>query len=320
MRHAVGIDIGGTAMKVAVVSENGGLSHASSVATRCDDPPSATLERLGDAVRPILEIAATESGVPPSEVPVGVGCAGLVSAEDGIVLVSPNIPTWRNVPLGPALASDLGAPVWVFNDANAFVLGEGRLGAGRGSRILLGLTLGTGVGGGILIEGRLYTGADGFAGEMGHVPIDPGGPSCACGGRGCLEVFAGGRGIVERYLSLRGGASDLEKGAGGITPEDLHRAAVAGDGNAAEAFRVAGEYLGIALGGLTTVFNPDRIVIGGGVAQAGDFILGPARTRMMETAMFGAEWCPELSPATLGPEAGVIGAAVEALNRAASSG
>jgi glucokinase len=208
--------------------------------------------------------------------------------------------------------------VRVLNDANAFALAEARCGAGRGAQVVLGLTLGTGVGGGIVIGGRLHTGAHGFAGEVGHVSLERDGPPCACGNRGCLETFVGNRAIVARYLELSGGPSArVLEGAGGrveaITPEAIHQAALAGEAAARATFQRTGEILGIALAGLANVLDPDVIVLGGGVSQAGEMLLAPARRLLRERCMIPEPWLPEIRTASLGPEAAVVGAALEAL-------
>jgi glucokinase len=204
VRLALGVDIGGTAIKMAAVTEDGSLSEQSCIETRAQDQPEATIHRLVEALGRLRERAARDfsgGGI----VPMGIGCAGLITAESGTVRLSPNLPLWKDVPLGPRVADALGAPTVVLNDANAFVLAEGRAGAGRDATYLLGLTLGTGVGGGILIGGRLYTGTHGFAGELGHTTVDMDGPPCPCGGRGCLETFLGSKAIVRRYLGLTRG-------------------------------------------------------------------------------------------------------------------
>lgn len=320
MRTAVGVDIGGTSIKLAVVSEDGSLSHRTSIETKAQEQPEVTIQRLLEALGPLVERAASGAGGGPA--PVGIGCAGLISAESGMVHLSPNLPLWRDVPLGREISDALGSQVSLLNDANAFVLGEGRAGAGRDATYLLGLTLGTGVGGGILVEGRLYGGAHGFAGEFGHTSIDLKGPPCPCGGRGCLETFLGSKAIVQRYLDLTKGklgpeVADLIEGdASRLMPEVLFEAAQAGDAHALRTFRATGEILGAGLANLTNIFNPDMIVIGGGVAQAGDLLLEPARRTMEERAMFPRPFCPLLRSGALGPEAGVIGAAMQALDRA----
>jgi glucokinase len=321
VRVAVGVDIGGTAIKMAAVTEEGSLSEQSCIETRAEDQPEAVIRRLVKALGPLMGSAARHgSGGGP--VPVGMGCAGLITPESGTVRLSPNLPLWKDVPLGPEVAEALGAPTVVLNDANAFVLAEGLAGAGRGATHLLGLTLGTGVGGGILIGGRLHTGTHGFAGELGHTTVDMDGPPCPCGGRGCLEIFVGSKAIVRRYLELTGGklgrsvADLIDDNRELLMPEVLFEGARRGDSEAAETFRITGEILGVGLANFGNSFNPDMIVIGGGVAQAGDLILEPARKMMQERMMFPRSYCPDVRPATLGPEAGVIGAAMKALDGA----
>jgi len=321
MECAVGIDIGGTAIKFAVVRKDGSLIDTLSLPTRAQDDPQQTITRITDAVNTLLEKAR---GIDPDlerVLAVGVGCAGLISTDSGVVHLSPNLPHWREVPLGPETSKRLGMPVLLHNDANAFVLGESWAGAGRGVRVLLGLTLGTGVGGGVVIDGNLFTGSHGFAGELGHTPLFADGPPCGCGSRGCLEIYVGNRAIVDRYLEISEGrrgpvVERLTAGDEGLlNPELLCRAAHAGDACARETFEITGRHLGAGLAGLANLFDPERIVIGGGVAQAGNLLLDPARAALAERSMYPKAFHPEVRSAALGEQAGVIGVALESLDR-----
>jgi glucokinase len=326
MPSAVGVDIGGTSVKLAVVRPDGSVLLRSSLSTQADDDPDTTISRIARGVDDLLDAARRTDPERVGEPVVGVGCAGLISTQEGVVHLSPNLPRWKDVPLGPDLSRRLGAPVLLHNDANAFVLGEFWAGAGRGARVLLGLTLGTGVGGGIVLDGELFTGSHGFAGEFGHTPIDVEGPPCGCGARGCLEIYVGNRAIVNRYLELCSGRPGphverlIEGDTGRLDPEIISRGARAGDVEARDAFARTGALLGAGLAGLANVFDPDRIVIGGGVALAGELLLEPARAALAGRAMAPAAFLPDVRPAALGAQAGVVGVALEALDGYAGPG
>jgi glucokinase len=198
----------------------------------------------------------------------------------------------------------------VLNDANAFVVAEWRAGAGRGASSLVGLTLGTGVGGGIILLGRLWTGRNGTAGEIGHMPLLVDGPLCACGARGCLEALVGTRAILGRYRSARGRADVADDGR--LTPQEIARRARSGDENARATYRETGRLLGLGLVGLTHLLDPERFVIGGGVAGAADLLLPAVEEALHAGAMLPARLLPRVFPASLGPDAGWIGAAFAA--------
>lgn len=246
---------------------------------------------------------------------VGVGIPGLVRYPEGIVDSCVNLPGWNRVPLQSRLRRRLGVPVCVDNDVHAVTLAEWRYGAGQGSRNLLCLTLGTGVGGGLVLNGRLYRSRLGCAAEIGHLPIGEEGPRCSCGGRACLERYVGNQDILrEVRRRLRGGKkSVLRDLVGGrlseITPELIDQACARGDRFARQTWERAGERIGLALVGAIHLVCPDRIVIGGGLAKAGRWILDPIRRTVRARAMRGMPSIP-IVPARLGSAAGVIGAAL----------
>jgi len=310
----LGVDIGGTATKVGLVDETAQVVAVDRVPTRPEVGPEAFVSRVMEAGRALLSrVGAAREALAG----VGVGCAGLVSSDSGVLVTSPNLPGWEGVELGRILGGSCEAGVFLDNDANAFAYGEAAAGAAVGKSDGVFLTLGTGVGGGLLLGGRIYRGSDGFGAELGHVVIDADGPPCACGNRGCLESLVGAKAIVERAVETyrRAGEFDtLAEMGGGVaasaTPELLSEAASSGDELASRVFRETGRYLGIALGGFINVFNPQIVVIGGGVAQAGEHLLGPAR-----------HWAGRysfsvvISPASLGENGGLVGAALEARDR-----
>jgi glucokinase len=291
----LGLDLGGTNIKTVVLeARDGGFRPVASSAapTHADRGPAAVVDRLVELGRAAIEAHG------PVEA-AGLGIPGLFDRSAGTAVLIPNLPgPWPGRPLRDPLASGLGVPVTLVNDARAFTLAEARLGAGRGCRTLLGVTLGTGVGGGIVVEGRLHLGAWGVAGEVGHQTVLPDGPPCGCGNRGCVEALAR--------------ADVLARLAGRATAEEVYAGVREGDERCREAVATVAEYLGIALANVVTVLGPERVVVGGGIAAAGELALGPIREaiRRRLTLVPAAE--VEVVPAALGTGAGAVGAALAA--------
>ena len=309
MAVILGIDIGGTDIKLGLVEGEGEILASGKIPTRPAEGPDAAAARvrlwLADNARGAGPIAAA-----------GVDCAGLIDGERGFLHVSPNLSGWENVPLRDIFERELGVPAIVENDANAAAYGEWAMGAGRGLRNFVCLTLGTGVGGGVVINGALYRGSTGFAGEIGHTVISAEGPPCACGNRGCLEALIGAKAIVERALGmLRSSGESSSAWGDSPTVETLSRAAAAGDAVAAAAFEETGRWLGIALANVVHILAPEAIAIGGGVAGAGDLILEPARATMRDCVMDTTMASTRIVPAELGNRASVIGVSLLALGR-----
>jgi glucokinase len=291
-RH-LGLDLGGTQLKWAVVeSTDGGWNRLATdlVPTRADGGATGIVDQLAETAT----LAAAAWGPIAS---VGVGIPGRYDAAGGRVIMTPNIPVrWEGTPVVARLEPALGTPVHLVNDARAFTLAELRLGAGRGARTLIGMTLGTGVGGGIAIWGTLYLGRDGAAGEIGHQTIDPDGPFCNCGNRGCVEAFAR--------------ADVIAATCGAPSVEAAVRAAAEGDARALDGLAQVGRYLGIGIANMVTVLTPDRVVIGGGVAAAGELLFAPIRAELDRRVRMTGVAAVELAPAQLGIWAGGIGAAI----------
>jgi glucokinase len=314
-RLAIGVDIGGTLIKLGLVRPSGAVLTLTETSTLIDLPQEAAVVEIARAVARLAQGHDVRA--------VGIGCAGLVDAVQGIVHLSPNLPRWHDARLAEWAARELSLPVVVLNDANAFTLAEARAGAGRGRSPVVGITLGTGVGGAIVEDGGLRGGRYGFGGEIGHVSLEMDGPPCPCGNRGCLELYVGRRALVAAYLERAGWnpggiAHDLAHGdRAALDPRLLYEAANRGDHAAREVFTRAGIVLGVALANVTNLIDPEVIVIGGGVALAGDILLEPARRTLAERAMMGASRVPAVVPAALGVGAGVIGAALHALRGSA---
>lgn len=311
------VDLGGTKVALGMVDRTGRVLDRDRIPTRASRPAAAV---IGDIVH---RIERRWGGVVPPSRPLGVGVAGQV-ARDGTVLFGPNL-RWRDVPLGPRLARALGRPVAVLNDVQAATYGEWKHGAGRGSDDLVCLFVGTGVGGGIVADGRLRHGATGTAGELGHITVERNGRRCRCPNSGCLEAYAGGWAIAERAREAV--AADPQRGqrlvslAGGrpgsITSETVEKAYRAGDRLARE---LADETRGFLAAGLVSIVNavdPDTIVLGGGVIDGYRSWLGELKREVRSRALTAAVAGLRIVPAGLGPESGVVGAAAYARDRGA---
>ncbi len=305
----LGADIGGTAVKWVVRRPAGEAERRGEVPTDPADP-RGTLARLA---------AAADWGAGPAPLgAVGLACAGIVDDATGRLGRSPNLVGWQHQDLGAHVRAVFGdLPRVLANDVNAALYGEWRLGAGRGARGAVMIALGTGVGGGVVCDGRLLTGARNAAGEIGHMILDLEGPLCACGNHGCLEAYAGTVGLRRRARELAAGdprASEAlralvrEKGDH-LDAEALQRLAGAGDPTAIAIFAEAGRRLGQAVANCVNVLDPDVVIIGGGVAQAGELILGPCRAAARALIMAEESRGVPVVPAELGPYAAALGAA-----------
>jgi glucokinase len=311
--QAVGVDIGGTKIAAGVVAEDGTVLDRTRVPTPPDDE-AATLAAL---LAVVDELRDRNRGVEA----IGLGAAGLVEWPGGHARWAPHN-TYRRLELRRLLHERTGLPTTVDNDANAAAWAEARFGAGAGSGDLVLVTVGTGIGGGLVLGGRLYHGQHGFAGELGHLIVDPDGDLCACGNHGCLEAMASGSTLGR--LGREAAAADpggrlaaLAADAGGlVTGEVVFAAATEGDKAALALFERIGHWLGVGIASLVTIFDPDLVVIGGGVAATGELLLAPARSSF-ERYVHGRAHrdLPPVVPARLGPDAGLVGAATLALAR-----
>jgi glucokinase len=269
-----------------------------------------------------------EAGPDATPAAVGLACAGIVDPVTGVLGRAPNLPGWQGLDLGVALRESAGdLPCAFANDVNAALYGEARFGAGRGAGDLVMLALGTGVGGGVMVEGRLLTGHRNGAAELGHVILDDAGPLCTCGNRGCLEAYAGSVALLaearSRAASGAAGTEDLAalvaEHADALTPRVLANAAEAGNASARALFRQAGERLGQAVGGLLNILDPDRVILGGGVARAGDLLLEPCRETARRIVLCEAARSTPILLAELGTRAAALGAAALARDLLVSS-
>ena len=312
----LGIDLGGSKVLAAVVDPQGKMLSSHENVT----PATSEREILIQSVVNSAHRALSQAGIGISEVcAIGVGAAGISNPEAGILFTSPNLPGLRNVLLRDIMQDRLGKKTFLINDADAAALGELYFGAARNIRNFIYITLSTGIGGGIIIDGKIYSGAIGIAGEVGHMTIDHNGPVCNCGGRGCWETLASGTALArEARKQIEGGArtSILEYAEGNmekITAQAVHGAAQQGDNLARDLIARTGYYVGVGLASLINIFNPDLIVIGGGLASIGDMLLKPAFKVAGERAFKEAFQAVRFVPAGLGENSGVLGAAAFAL-------
>lgn len=311
-RPVLAIDLGGTKIITGVVAIEGKVIARSYCLTLAAEGPEAVTGRLLEAVSETLSRARLKK----SELAgVGIAAAGIIEAKKGIISTSPNLPGWNDVPLRDIIAERLGLATYLVNDASAAALGEHFFGAGKGLNNLIYLTVSTGIGGGIIVGGRLYTGTDGCAGELGHMAIEAYGPQCHCGNFGCLEALASGwavAGEAKRRVSRgeRSCITELVDGElEGITAEVVSLAARQGDPLARDIINKAANYLGVGLANLINIFNPELIVIGGGLSNMGDMLLKPARKVAKERAFKLPLRTVRVVRALLGSDAEMMGAA-----------
>ncbi|HSK51535.1 MAG TPA: ROK family protein [Clostridia bacterium] len=311
----LGLDVGGTKLAAGVVTGDGRVLGKRSAASFVGQGPHAMIDRhvaLGRA-------AVEASGVPWSRVrAVGIACGGPLDPFHGIIQSPPGLPGWDDIPLVDIVERALERPAVVDNDATACALAEDWYGAGRarGVRHLVYLTISTGVGGGLVLDGRLYRGAAGNAGELGHLTVDYRGRQCGCGRRGCLEAYASGTNIAARAReALATGRPSSRAELPEVTARDVAAAAAAGDPLASEVWDETTAILGSAIANILDVFNPELVVLGGGVTRAGDQLLVPVREAALRQAMAPARGAADIVLAGLGEDLGVVSAAAVAFER-----
>jgi glucokinase len=309
MTYTIGIDVGGTKVLGGVVDENGKV-----IATARKDTPreggSALTQSIADIAQELMQNHHIES--------VGVSAAGFVSSDRKTMLATPNIADWNGVNLDEELTKLIGLNVIIENDANAAAWGEAKFGAGRNQAHMMMLTVGTGIGGGVVVNGALYRGAFGIAAEFGHMRVVPDGHLCGCGARGCFEQYASGNALLRHAREAISASPEiarnlLSRGDGtvqGLTGKAITEAARDGDPVALAAFNTAGQWLGAGIATLAVILDPACVVIGGGVIDAGEILLKPTREALERTMPFaGKHPYPEIIAAELGNEAGLVGVA-----------
>ena len=288
MRLAAAVDIGGTRTKIGVVGEDGTVVASTTVPT-LDGEPQLLVARVTGVLQPLLRQHVVAG--------LGVAVAGFVDAARGAMVNNANLPALRDFPLRDILSDMLGLECALEVDSNASTIAEYRFGAGKGALRLLGLTLGTGVGGGVILGSRVVRHTGHCAGDLGHVIVSPGGRTCTCGARGCLEAMACADAVTER---------------GGGRVDDIIVRARAGEARAAAALADTGRWLGLGLASLAPLYAPDTIVVGGGVASAGELLLAPAREELLSRALPPVASTVRVEPSRFGAESGMLGAALMA--------
>ena len=306
----IGIDVGGTNLKIALVDEQGIIAYSNTVPTHAEMGLTYTIENIKQAIRDLI----SETNVAKID-GIGFDFPGQIDYKNGIVKLAPNIPGWVDIPIAKIIENEFNVPVKIDNDVHCAALGELKYGAGQGCDNFICMTVGTGIGSGIVLDGKLIRGATNVAGELGHIKLAMyNGELCGCGDYGCLEAYASGPSIVKMAQDyIMGGKSTKykEMAAGGeITPYIVSEAAKQGDPVAQRIFTKTGEYIDFGLVSVINLLNPEKVIIGGGVAGAGDILFDPIRKVIKERAMKVAGSAVEIVPAKLGNNAGVIGASL----------
>jgi len=319
-RIAISADLGGSAIKAGAVDENGKILRELRVETRASEGVDAVLWRIEtvvDSVRNNLRDSHHEI------IGAGVGCPGLVNTQTGTVHFAPNLTGWQDVELGPRLAERLKMPVLVENDANAAAWGEFWIGSAKTASSLVLFTLGTGIGGGIVLDGEIWHGSTDTAAELGHMIVEANGEPCACGSRGCLEAYSSVTGIRRRATEAinAGESSALSTylNNGELSGEEVYTCALSGDPLAARLMREAGYYLGVATVTVMHMLNPEKILFAGGLAAATDMIMNPIREVVQTRALNVPRDKASVDFAYLADKAGLIGAAGCVFHRYATS-
>jgi glucokinase len=295
----VGVDIGGTNIKAALVAGRK-ISRRAKTATLAHCRVEESIGQIISIIQPLHKEARG----------IGIGIAGIIDSKKGVVKYSPNLTGWENIPLAKILRAEFDRQVYILNDVNAICLGEWKYGAGRGYNNIFLFTLGTGVGGAAICEGKLLFGAHGFAGEFGHTTIHLKGPQCVCGHYGHVERYAGARHIVARaQRKIAKQKSSLHK-YDVLTPQVIARAAKQGDRVAREVFSEVGYYIGIGVANLLALFDPEIVIISGGIARAGRVLFTPIRQTVQQETLGSKHRHCKIVPALLGDDAGILGAAL----------
>jgi glucokinase len=309
-RFAIGADLGGTNLRIAAVQESGKILERVSLTTRREQGREAVIDELCEA---ILDLSRRLAG-PRVLAGIGVGIPGIIYLQTGMLRKSPNLPGWENYPVRSEIESRVGSSVFLENDANAAALGEKWLGMGRYVNSLCMLTLGTGVGGGIVLDGKIWHGFLGMAGELGHIVVAEKGQECPCGGRGCLETESSASAIVRKANeTLAAGRSPAlakaSRNGSELTSEVVYEVAKGGDAACREIFDSVGRYLGIGVAGLVNALNLPLYVIGGGAADAWDLFFPAMMEEVRYRSFIFREASTRIEKSTLKGDAGLCGAA-----------
>jgi glucokinase len=315
MSIVIGCDLGGTNLRAGIVdTQTGEVTHLLSVPTLAREGHDAVISRMVGLFQAVIR----HSGISKSGISgIGIGIPGVLDPDKGLVLFLPNLHDgWINVPLSNIISASIGLPVYLINDVRSITLGEWKFGAGKGATSIICFAVGTGIGGGVVVNNNLVMGFNGTAGELGHTMIDPNGPQCGCGNHGCLEAYASGPAIAAMGIkAVKQGrttligemvAYDLNK----ITPQIIAEAANNGDLIAKEIYEHVGKLIGIAAVNVSLAIGPQRIVIAGGVSSAGELLLAPIRRTIQERIFVMPKEQMKVVPAELGDQSGILGSAI----------
>lgn len=296
--YAIGIDLGGTHIRLAIISRNGVILEKRKFFTRDFQGVGSLIDKLSFEIDVMGKLASYDGIIKG----VGIGFPGIINYRDGIVKYSPNLKNWKDIALRSILAERTGIPVFLDNDANAYAYGEMIAGAGKDLNSFVLLTLGTGIGGGVIIERKLWRGRIGMAGEVGHIVVEPDGLDCECGGKGCLELYGSVKFIKREGSSIAGIPEE-------IVPEDVYRWAKEGDPAFIEIFMRMGRYLGIGISNIINILNVDGVVIGGGVSNAWELFIGSLVEEVKKRSFVFRESPVDIRKSELGEDASLLGAA-----------
>lgn len=315
-KYVVGVDLGGTKIYTALADSMGHIISEVKVATGATEGPVAVISRIAETYYRVVHLAQPFRAVPSV---LGIGSPGTLDPVNGVVYKSPNL-GWHDVPLVEKIKGIIGIPVLLENDANLAALGEHSLGAGRGTLNMVYVTVSTGIGGGLILNGSIYRGAYGGAGEIGHMVLDPDGPLCNCGRRGCLESMASGTAMANRAKELvaLGSGKSILLAAGenldGITAISVSKAASAGDPEAKKIISDAGAYLGMGLANMINLINPERVVLGGGALQVGREFWDSMKNELFARTLEPSRDKVRVVKSGLGEKSGLLGAVALANN------
>ncbi|MDE2216802.1 MAG: ROK family protein [Planctomycetota bacterium] len=305
--YVIGIDLGGTNLKAGLVDKGGKITHRLSIKTNYNADPQAISNQIFELIYEIIK----EAHVKKSDIiGVGLGSPGLIDKKGDTIIFSPNLPRWRNIPIKLLVTERFNTPCVLENDANAAAWGEKWVGAGKDVSSLVMLTLGTGIGGGIVIGNKLWRGANNVAAEIGHMIIQMDGPKCSCGNNGCIEAYASATAMVRRFKELlKSGVSSSLKDSREITAKIINDAAFQGDKASLDVIEETGRYLGIALVNIMHILNPEMIVLTGGMIGSGELLMNPIRQVTKQKAFEASYKDTKIVFSQLGNDAGIIGAA-----------
>ncbi len=311
-KYRIGVDIGGTNIKIALVDLEGKIVYSNTTPTRAEMGYEAGVNNIKQAIKDLMQETGADNKTIDA---IGFGLPGQIDYKGGFVKNLPNIPGWVNIPLAKIIEEEFNIPTRLDNDVRCAALGELNFGAGKGCENLICITVGTGIGSGIVLNGKLVRGASNAAGEIGHIKMSLNdGPLCGCGDYGCFEAYASGPSIVtmaKEYISGGKSAKYKEMATDGIiTPYVVAQAALQGDSVSIQIFKQIGTIIGVGLSSVVNLLNPEKIIIGGGVADAGDILLEPIRKTILERAMPIQAGAVQIVPAQLANAAGVIGASL----------